>query len=123
MVHVEDALTASGHLTRGASLLLAELALGALVTEDLDLAVAPLGDVVFAVSGVLDVGVDLEVEGQALHPLLQGEVGGEALDRKGDEGGLLATNILTLGTILHFKCIIRNRASNYPFVEKGTIDK
>ncbi len=37
----------------------------------------------------LGVGVHLEVHGQPLHPLLQREVGGEALDSQGQEGGLL----------------------------------
>lgn len=89
MVHLQDALTAGGHFARCASLLLSELALGALVAKHLDLAVRAVDNVVLSVGGALDVGVNLEVEGQALDALLQRKVRGEALDSQRDEGGLL----------------------------------
>ena len=49
-------------------LLVADLALGAFVAEDLDLAEGAVDGLVAAV--VVAVGVDLDHEGQALHPLL-----------------------------------------------------
>jgi len=89
MVHVQDALAARRHLPRGPSLFLPEFPLRALVAEDLDLTVAAMHEVMLPVQRVLHVGVNLQVHGQALHPLLEGEVGGKALDGERNEGGLL----------------------------------
>ena len=64
------------------ALLVADLPLGALVAEDLDLAVGTVDGLVAAV--VVAVGVDLQVEGQTLHPLLRGEVCAQAVHRDED---------------------------------------
>ena len=63
-------------------LLIADLALGALVAEDLDLAEGAVDGLVAAV--VVAVGVDLQVQRQTLHPLLRGEVRAQAVDRDED---------------------------------------
>lgn len=62
-------------------LLITDLPLGPLVTEDLDLAVGAVDGLVAAV--VVAVGVDLQIQGKTLHALLRGEVCAQAVD--GDE--------------------------------------
>lgn len=62
-------------------LLVTDLPLSPLVTEDLDLAVGTVDGLVAAV--VVAVGIDLQVQGKTLHALLRGEVCAQAVD--GDE--------------------------------------
>lgn len=63
-------------------LLVTDLPLGPLVTEDLDLAVGAVDGLVAAV--VVAVGVDLQVQGKTLHAFLRGEVCAQAVDRDED---------------------------------------
>ena len=64
------------------SFLVAELSLGSFVAEDLHLTVAAVGRPVHDVGSRVVEGVDLDVQGEPLHPLLGAEVGGETLHRQ-----------------------------------------
>lgn len=71
-----------GHLpfpARLLPLLISDLPLSSLVTEDFDLAVGTVDGLVAAV--VVAVGVDLQVQRKTLHALLRGEVRTQAIDR------------------------------------------
>ena len=63
-------------------LLVSELSLCSFVAEDLHLTVAAVGRSVHDVGSRVVEGVDLDVQGEPLHPLLGAEVGGETLHRQ-----------------------------------------
>ena len=73
----------------GPPLLVPQFPLCALVAEDLDLAVAPVCRGLHDVGARVVEGVDLHMEGQALHALLGAEVRGETLHSKVHFGGAL----------------------------------
>lgn len=77
------AVLASSLAPQHFALLVADLALGSLVAEDLDLAVGAVQQHLLAVVTAA-VGVHLQVQGQALYALLGGEVRTQAVHRHVD---------------------------------------
>ena len=63
VVHVKHPLAARCHLSSCSPFFLADFSLGAFVTEDLDLAVRTVDNVVLPIRGVLHVRVNLKVKG------------------------------------------------------------
>ena len=89
MIHLVQASLAVGRHSAlvGAAFLVARLPLGALVTENLDLTIAPgVNGAAGIVPGVV-IGVDLDVHGESLDTLLGAEVRAETLDGDVHLGG------------------------------------